>query len=437
MTKQLFPSLTLVLSVVMACGTAQAQTPASTPADVAPAAQVPAIPGWDKLIEGLEKLPAATLARLPEQMRNDPQIQQEVARLILQALTMSSIAALGADGDHPFFLPSIGEMLNVGQPNADTLYKTAEITPGGSYRLRGHKGSLTLAVIGQMGPIPSDFGSDGNHPGATRGYLELGSLKTDSEGNFDVLLSPEKPEGYQGDWWQLHPKTYRLMMRQVSSDWQREVDPTIAIERIDTPVERLRPTAAAMEDKLRRLPQATAFMATMFIGQVEKLRQAGYINKMKILDVSQIGGLDGQFYYEGAYDLRDGEALIIEAKHPEKCAYRSVILTSELYQTLDWYNNHSSLNAAQSKTDSDGVLRVVISEQDPGVPNWLDTAGHSRGVVQGRWTNCDSQPIPTVKKVPLDQVRANLPKDTPVVTAEQRQNIIRERRSAYQHRRHW
>jgi hypothetical protein len=431
-TQRRFSPLALALTLALASGATLAETPPA-----ASATPPPAIPGWDALIEGLEKLPAATLAKLPEDMRNDPQIQQEVARLILQALTMSSLSALGADGDHPAFLPSIGELLNVGQPNADTLYKAAEITPGGSYRLRGHRGSLTMAVIGQVGPAPSDPGSDGSHPGPTRNYLELGSLKTDSEGNFDVLLSPEKPAGYNGDWWQLHPKSFRLMMRQVSSDWQNEQDPSISIERIDIPVQRPRPDAAKLEDKLRRLPQSTAFMSTMFVDKAVQLRQEGYVNKLKVLDVSQTGGLEGQFYYEGAYDLQADEALIIEAKHPKSCQYRSVILTNEIYQTTDWYNNHSSLNGAQADTDKDGVLRVVVSATDPGVPNWLDTAGYPKGVVQGRWTGCDSQPIPTVKKVAVDQVRANLPAETPTVTAEQRQTIVRERRAAYQLRRHW
>jgi len=294
-----------------------------------------------------------------------------------------------------------------------------------------------MAVIGQIGAHPGDAGSDGSHPGATKNYLELSDLKTDEEGNFDVILSPERPAGYDGDWWPLNPKTSRLMLRQVSNDWDQEQDPTIAIERIDVPAQRDRPSAAALEQKLRGLPRATGFMATMFVDQVAKLRQQGYVNKMKILDVSQIGGLDGQFYYEGAYDLKDDEALIIEAKHPDHCDYRSVLLTNEIYQTTDWYNNHSSLNASQAAPDSDGILRVVVSARDPGVPNWLDTAGYPVGVVQGRWTGCDSQPIPTVKKVAIDQVRANLPEETATVTPEQRQTIIRERRAAYQLRRHW
>lgn len=395
------------------------------------------IAGWSELTTTLETLPEEILTRLPPDMANDPQVQQEVARLILQSLTLSSLIALGADGDNPIFLPSIGELMNVGQPNADTLYKTAQITPGGSYRLRGKKGSLNMAVIGQVGPMPAEPGSDGDHPGATRNYLELGSLTADEEGNFDVLLSQKRPEGYAGDWWELNPKTYRLMLRQVSVDWAREVDPSIAIERIDVPAGRRRPGADSMAARLQRLPGAVNFMATMFVDRAVKLEREGYVNRLKAVDLSQSGGLDGQFYYEGAYRLAGDEALIIEAMHPARCEYRSILLTNEIYQTTDWHNNHSSLNSAQAAVDDDGILRIVVSARDPGVSNWLDTAGYPFGVVQGRWTNCDSRPVPTVNKVPVEQVMAHLPATTATVTAAQRDAIIRTRRAAYQQRRHW
>jgi len=86
-------------------------------------AQKSSIAGWQELIDRLQTLPDRMLAKMPERLRNDPQIQQEVARVAVMSITQSSIEALGGDGDAPQFLPSIGQILNVGQPNADTIYK--------------------------------------------------------------------------------------------------------------------------------------------------------------------------------------------------------------------------------------------------------------------------------------------------------------------------
>jgi hypothetical protein len=252
-----------------------------------------------------------------------------------------------------------------------------------------------------------------------------------------VLLSPTRPQGYQGDWWPLYPSTSKLLLRMVSADWGKEQQLTVSIERVDAPVTRPRTGGADLEQRLRRLQSATAFMALLFVNHVDQLRSQGYVNKLKVFDTSQIGGLTGQFYYEGAYELHDDEALIVSAKVPQKCAYSSMILPNDIYETTDWYNNLSSLNDTQAKPDKDGVLRIVVSSKDPGVPNWLDTAGYPTGAIQGRWANCDSQPIPSVQKVLLTEVRKSLPPETGTVTSQERELQIRERRRALQERALW
>lgn len=377
-------------------------------------------------MESLRTLPERMLAKLPEEMRADPQVQQEIGRLALEALASQSLSAIGADGDFPQFLPSIGQVLNVGQPNADTLYRSAAITPGGTYRIRGVRGTLNHAVIAQ--------GIRGG--GQARPQIYLSELKADKDGQFDLLLSPSKPEGYHGDWWQLDPGAHMLLLRMVSSKWGQAQSPTLAIERLDRPMGRPRTAASVLEQRLRALPKAIDTLALMFLDHHEQLRSEGFINKFKVFNVGA-GSLQGQFYYEGAYELAQDEALIVESPVPANCQYRSLILTNEIYETTDWYNNHSSLNIDQAAPDADGKLRIVVAHKDPGVRNWLDTAGHPRGVVQGRWTNCDSQAMPAARVVKLSELDRALPRDTAMVTPQEREAIIRDRRRALMERPHW
>jgi hypothetical protein len=393
------------------------------------------IPGWDELIERLRTLPARMLAKLPESRRADPQLQQEIGRLALQALASSTLAALGSDPDHPEFLTQLGQVLNVGQPNADTVYRVARVSPTGTYRLRGLRGTLRMFNISQSPPSPFEPGFKPEN--RSRTSHDFNALQVDAQGRFDVILSPERPSQHSGDWWKLEPATNKLLLRMVSSDWGSEQNPTLSIERLDKPVVRPRPAAAELESRLRQLPNATDFIGLLFVDHVEVLRRDGYINKLKVFDLTGGGGLAGQFYYEGSYELRDDEALVIETKVPARCGYRSLILTNELYETTDWYNNHSSLNDSQAKQDPDGVLRIVVSARDPGVANWLDTAGYARGLIQGRWADCDGQPIPVVHKVPLAQVDQLLHSITRRVSPTEREQIIRDRRAALQQRPLW
>jgi hypothetical protein len=148
-------------------------------------------------------------------------------------------------------------------------------------------------------------------------------------------------------------------------------------------------------------------------------------------------GLSRQSYYEGAYDLAEDEALVTEVKIPDQVRYWSLILTNELYETTDWYNNQSSLNDSQAVVDADGVFRAVISARDPGVHNWLDTSGYPRGAVQGRWFDTDERPTPVIRKMNIREVAAALPPGTKRVTPAEREAMMRDRRAAAQLRTIW
>ncbi len=100
-------------------------------------------------------------------------------------------------------------------------------------------------------------------------------------------------------------------------------------------------------------------------------------------------------------------------------------------------NRQSSLNDAQAHIDADGWFRAVISQLDPGVPNWLDKADYPWGIIQMRLYLANDYPEPTIKKVPVADVREHLPADTPVVTPDERQRAARVRREGAQLRRIW
>lgn len=399
----------------------------------APPQAGPLVPGWNAFADRLRELAPKALGKLPDRLREDPQVQQEVGRLMLEALAAGTTQAITADGDHPMFYPSLNFLLNVFQPNADTIYRNADIAPGGSYRLRGRAGTTRMALIGT-------FGAANAGPGAVNAsaYYDLNSLKTDADGRYDVLLSPVKPAGYAGDWWRLDPGTSRLLLRLVAQDWSKERDPTISIERVDVPAPRPRPPAHLLEQRLADLPASVERQALFLIDHVEGLRRDGFVNKLRQWDVvAGFGGVFGQFYYEGAFELKDDEVLLLETQMPQGCLYASLLLTNDIFETIDWYNNHSSLNAAQWQIGRDGTLRVVISAKDPGVQNWLDTAGHATGVVQGRWTGCSATPIPSARKVALKDLPKLLPADTAKLSPADRDRILRDRRSAFQQRPLW
>lgn len=388
---------------------------------------------WEKLIDGLRPLGDAMRARVPERLRNDPQVMAEAMRLLLSGVARASSDALVGDRRHPLFVPELNIAQNIFQPNADTIYKSCLIEPGGSYLLKGDRGTTRMMILAQIGPDTLRTGK--HHP--VLGQGDFDTLALDAGGRFEVTISPERPEGHAGDWWRLEPGCEKLMLRIVSCDWGVEREPRFGIARLDVDEAKGRVPAAELHRAFAEMPGIAAVCALAFPTHVEELRDQGYLNALKVFDVSQMSGLQGQSYYEGAYELADDEALITEVRIPEHYKYWSIILTNDLYETTDWVNNQSSLNDTQGVVDDDGVFRTVISARDPGVHNWLDTSGYRSGAVQGRWFGASATPNPTMRKVKIGDVLAQLPAETGRVAPDERIAALRERRLAAQQRVIW
>jgi hypothetical protein len=388
---------------------------------------------WEELIEGLRPLGDAMRARVPERLRGDPQIMAESMRLLLSGLARASSDALVGDRRHPMFVPELNIAQNIFQPNADTIYKSCLIEKGGSYFLKGDRGTTRMMILAQMGPDTLRTGK--HHPVLDQGNFD--ALQIDNEGNFEVVISPERPADYKGDWWPLNGNCEKFMIRIVSCDWGVEREPRFGIARLDVDEAKGRSSVDELHHAFGEMAGITAVCALAFPTHVQELRDQGFLNALKVFDVSQMSGLQGQSYYEGAYELADDEALITEVKIPESYKYWSIILTNELYETTDWYNNQSSLNDTQGIVDSDGIFRTVLSARDPGVHNWLDTAGYKSGAVQGRWFGATATPNPNMRKVKLVDVMGQLPTGTKRVTLGERAVALRNRRISAQKRVIW
>jgi hypothetical protein len=55
--------------------------------------------------------------------------------------------------------------------------------------------------------------------------------------------------------------------------------------------------------------------------------------------------------------------------------------------------------------NEDGSVQLVVSAEDPGHPNWMDSAGHDHGTMCVRWVRADSHPEPRCRVVKLAELR--------------------------------
>jgi hypothetical protein len=318
-------------------------------------------------------------------------------------------------------------------PNCDYMYHIARIDSAGVYRIWGRRGTNIFAHIGVGGAMLGTV----EQAGPSLGHFDLDDMAMNDDGTFEILLSAERPNDYTGNWFHLPAGVGSLSIRNASYDWTNEIDATYSIERLDAPVGRKPWTLEQNRAALEQLAEYPRRLVKMWLSFVQELKGDGIVNSLRMNRWAGIGGMAGQYYYEGLYDIAEDEALILETDIPEKAPYWSTLLTDELFNSLDWVNTQSSLNGHQATLDADGRFRAVIAHSDPGVPNWLDTSGRRLGCVQGRWKDCSSNPVPLLIKVKFAEIRQHLPATTPHVSASERDATLRLRRRGAQLRRKW
>ena len=114
--------------------------------------------------------------------------------------------------------------------------------------------------------------------------------------------------------------------------------------------------------------------------------------------------------------------------HPPKSDYWSVEFGSFWWETLDYRYRLCSTNCEHAVIEDNGELIMIVSHEDPGIPNWLDPSGHNEGYITFRWIGCELNPKPVVTLIKSASLERNLPDGVRTISANERKNQIESRR---------
>jgi hypothetical protein len=448
---------------------------------------------WDDLIASLER--ARDAIDRPELMPPPANAQNlaEGYRYLMGFVHSAVERAFHGDPARPAFRNALSIVNRATIDNADAIYFFAPIDGRAQYRIRGRVADHRA----WRGEVPAPAGRKAPHyvifeasagalagdsgdlrelmPGvkARTGWLDSSALEVAADGCFEILLAPERPAGHTGNFIStlkvvsrphpfdpdVPPERFACTVsgRQLSNDWQREDAIHLAIHQLGTEGSAppgYGPEQAAAE--LRRCGELvrgqmhfwnafwTVLMGTYGhreggIPGVEFPRNA--FNTLNAASGATGGGMGTNLYAGGVFELGEGEALVIENRIPREPQpqYIGFQLGNLWGESSDYANRLASLNGHQSDVDPDGVIRLVVAHRDPGVPNWLDTAGRREGFLTPRWAYSetppkDQWPSITAKKVRFDEILEHLHASTRMVTHEQRREQIRVRQEHVQKR---
>jgi hypothetical protein len=441
---------------------------------------------WDEMIQSLQDARDAIdqpqLMPAPSSDRN----LAEGYRYLMGYAHSAVERAFHMDPVRPHFRNALSVITRSTIDNADAIYFYTAIDGRQSYLLRGKAGD-TRHWRGQepvtnqkkapyyvifettSGELPGDSGSLMElRPGVKTqtGRLDSSRIQVNSDGSFEVLFAPECPADYTGNFVstrkvkksaastesETSPDRYAnyISGRQLFNDW--EYEEAIHFEIVQIGAEGTHAPAYCADQAAAQLREFGRIVRnqmhfwnafwTILMGTYGPREGSipgvafprNSFNTVNAASGATGGGQSTNLYAGGVFELAPDEALIIENKIRLKPKYIGFQIGNLWGESIEYANQIGSLNGHQMTVDNDGILRIVLAHDDPGVPNWLDTTGHSEGFMTPRWTYSETPaqedwPVITAKKVRFEDIRKHLPDGTGVVSPDERreQIMIRQR----------
>jgi len=290
------------------------------------------------------------------------------------------------------------ETINLGADNPDNRYESAPINPAYDYRITGTRGTVDYLGISS---IINRYAVDGTME--VTGHIDHRQMDIGPNGEIEIILSKEEKPG---NWLPLGESTNSITVRQTFQDRVNEQRAEMTIERIGATEDRPEPlTAEKLERGLQGAVMFVQGSAKMFEDWAESFLPT--LNELPPADqdyCQSIGGDPNIFYFHSAWELADDEVFIIEAPDIPECQTWNFQLDNWWMESLDYRHHNIHVNKHTAHYEPDGSVRVVVSHTDPGVPNWIETAGHRMGTMCWRWIGADRHPTLKTRVAKLSQL---------------------------------
>ena len=384
--------------------------------------RVPSTAQVARALRGVEHDPATTIGegtvehfcdRLREaaryladlQLTDGPNDGPEAFRYLLTLLPYAVNAVyFHNDPSEPMFAPaSPVHLLDWGAASPDGVYRRTAISAEHAYRVTGRFGNADYLTIDYR-TSPQAFTID--HEEVSKG----------PGGSFELFLGGERRDH---NWWPIPEGTSGLLVREFFTDWQKAAKSMLRIECLDGR------RGPGPEHSATRVKAAFDAIGDWILeGGIRYWAERSTQEPARNAFRAEVARSETKLpvYTHGLWDLGPDEALLIELPDPE-ARFWGLQLASSLWHTLDFANRLTTINPGQAALDDDGVFRLVLAHEDPGIRNWLDTTGLQRGILILRYHAARALRIPATRVVPFDAVGELLPHAEPCSLSQRRAQI--------------
>lgn len=342
---------------------------------------------WEALCDDLKATGRRVLATAPADAFDRAEGLRYVARLtaaFLRLTTADPVPALQVLASQP---------MKIGLDNPDYVYYRAGLDPRFRYVLSGELGDARFLGIGTFS------GNLGSKEGLIRdGYVETGALAFGDDGRFELQISREKQPG---NWLPMKEQTNSLQVRQVLLRRREQVPATLELHKLG---DARMPPPLDPKRFLATLGGTGALLGgtvEQFLGWTAHFRTHRHeIRPIPDELIAFAQGDPNTSYNYSYWELSDDEALVVELQPPD-CEYWNLQIGNHWLESFDYFHRNTHVNHETAVADDDGTVRIVIAGRDPGVANWLETAGHRCGGLALRWVGARTVPETRCQVVPI------------------------------------
>ena len=295
-----------------------------------------------------------------------------------------------ADPDFPGFFMSSHETAKIGADNPDNRYLYARLNGRNEYVIRGLRGTVPYLSFGtQKG------GYESNGRMEPTGFLDAAQMQLADDGSFEIVVSCDPRPG---NWLKIEPESNAVIVRQTFNDRKREKPAQMMIERLGATTAPEPLTAERLQRSLQNAARFVEGTATLFADWAQSyLPRPNELPPSDQAVCQRAGGDPNIFYYHSYWSLGDDEALIVHLARIPDCRFWNLQVDNWWMESLDYRYHQICLNKHSARLDADGGVTLVIAHENPGHPNWLETAGHRVGTLCFRWVGAQEHVHPATK----------------------------------------
>jgi len=327
-------------------------------------------------------------------------------RFLLHVLQAGLFLKLEFDPERPVFRRIVSPTRKLLGDNPDAVYFESAIAGDRRYRIRGNTaGAVYTSFTIEAG------GADGGYPARNDGAINDTQIEIAADGSYELLLGPDVsgPNTLRipADARTVTTRSYFEEMGSVAADPLKLVP--IAIAPVEDPGPAPTPDDASIARSIQRV---IAYLRGNTVEQPlrDPAKLPGWVSMVpnQFNPPAKPGNMAfaavDNAYTTAPYALRSDQALVIEGRFPD-CRFANVVLWNRFLQSYDYSSRRISLNRSQTQLESDGSFRMVMAARDPGVPNWIDTAGRPSGMVYWRFLLPEGEIVtPRAKVVSLSEL---------------------------------